>query len=68
MKRGFTKDEVVGRLKAIQGTRTQREFATALGVTQQNLCDVYQGNRNPGKKILDFLGLEPGYVKPENAA
>ena len=66
--RGFNTDEVLKMLRARMGQRTQRDFAAELGVSQQYLCDVYQGKRAPAKKMLQFLGLEPGYIKSERAA
>lgn len=40
------------------GTRTQKELAEEIGVSQAYLCDVLKGNRSGyGKKILIYLGL-----------
>lgn len=67
MKKGYTKDDVVKRLKSLQGGQTQSQFAAKMDVTQQYLNDVLLGNRKPGKKILGYLGFEAGYIKSENA-
>jgi transcriptional regulator with XRE-family HTH domain len=68
MKRGYSNSDVIQRLRQLQGDQTQAQFAGQIGITQQYLSDVLQGNRRPGKKITDYLGLEPGYIKPESAA
>ena len=68
MKKGYTKEDVIKKLKTLQGASTQREFAAKMGITQQYLNDVLLGNRAPGKKILEYLGLEVGYIKSERAA
>jgi len=36
----------------------QSALAKEIGISAQYLSDVLRGNRNPGKKILDFLGIE----------
>lgn len=66
--KGYTTGDVLNMLKARQAGRTQREFAAEIGITQQYLCDVLQGNRKPGRKMLDYLGLEAGFIKPKRAA
>ena len=37
---------------------SQKSVATKLGFSQQYLCDVLRGRKEPGAKILDALGLE----------
>lgn len=68
MKKGYSKEDVVRELKALQGDRTQREFAAAIKVSQPYLGDVLLGNRWPGKKILDYLDLEHGFIRKSKRA
>jgi transcriptional regulator with XRE-family HTH domain len=35
---------------------SQKAAAKRLGVSEQYLCDVLKGRREPGKKLLDALG------------
>lgn len=37
---------------------SQKALATELGISQQYLCDVLAGRREPGNSILEPLGLE----------
>lgn len=43
--------------EALRNTK-QYELAQKIGISAQNLCDVLREHREPGEKILDFLGLE----------
>ena len=43
--------------KMLRGS-TQKNVADMLGISPQYLCDVVQGRREPGPKILDALHLE----------
>jgi hypothetical protein len=36
----------------------RKYFAAKVGVSQQYICDVLLGRKEPGKKILQALGLE----------
>lgn len=51
----------------LQGRRaalgSQKAVADSLGVSQQYVCDVLNGRREPGKKMLTALGFskEIGY-------
>lgn len=69
MTKGYSKGDIAGKLKKLQGNLTQREFATIVGVSQPYLGDVLQGNRWPGKKLLDYLrnseglDLEHGFIE-----
>jgi len=56
--KSFTHDEVVEKLKRIQGKLSLRSFADKLHVSAAYLSDVYLRRRSPGKKILRHLGLE----------
>ena len=53
----LTSTELIGRLKKLQGERSLREFATALGVSAAYLSDVYRGNRAIGNKLCRKLGV-----------
>lgn len=46
----------------IEERGTQKAAAEFLGVSQQYLTDLLKGRRDPGKKILDRLGLESSVV------
>lgn len=37
---------------------TQKALADQLGISQPFLCQVINGQREPGKALLDTLGLE----------
>jgi transcriptional regulator with XRE-family HTH domain len=56
-KKHYTHAEVLQLLEKRQGERTQKELAEELGVSQQYLCDLYQGKRYVGVKILEALGM-----------
>jgi transcriptional regulator with XRE-family HTH domain len=48
-------------LKALEdrrGKRTWKELAAELGISTAYLCDVLQGRREPGEKILEPMGWE----------
>jgi hypothetical protein len=53
----MTQEQVLELLKEKQGDRSLREFALEVGCSAAYLSDVYNGNREPAKKILDYLGL-----------
>lgn len=38
------------------------ELAKEIGVTNQYLSDVMKGRREPGPKVLHFLGLQKAFV------
>lgn len=46
----------------IEARGTQKAAAESLGVSSQFLSDILKGRRDPGKKILDKLGLESSVV------
>jgi len=48
--------------KIIEERGTQTAAAEFLGVSSQFLSDILKGRRDPGKKILDSLGLESSVV------
>jgi len=49
--------EVITLLRRKQGDRSLREYAKHVGCSAAYLSDLYRGNRDPGKKIMLFLGL-----------
>lgn len=61
MKSTFIKAEIITLLRKQQGERSLSEYAKIIGVSKQYLCDLYQGRREPGPKVLAFLRLEPVY-------
>ena len=46
----------------IEERGTQKAAAEFLGVSSQFLSDILKGRRDPGKKILDRMGLESSVV------
>lgn len=59
----YTRDAVILLLRKRQGTRTQTELATDIGVSKQYFSDVVSGRREPGPAILRYLGLVKTYAK-----
>lgn len=53
----YSAEDVVKMLKVRQGTKTQEEFASEIGISFQLYSNVALMSRSPGKKILKFLGL-----------
>lgn len=51
------RDQVVALLKQKQGDQTNVEFAKKLEIHPSLLCELYRGSRDPGKAVLEFLGL-----------
>lgn len=56
-KKQMSRDDVVKLMRKVQGDRTQRDFAVELGISQQYLCDIYKGAKDPGDTVLTALGL-----------
>ncbi len=55
----MTEHEILDILKHEQKLQeTQAAYARRMGVTPQYLHDVFNRRRNPGPKILKFLGVE----------
>lgn len=52
-----THQMAVDRLRRLQGKRTLREFAAALGVSHQYIADIYHGRRGMGEAVLKQLRL-----------
>jgi transcriptional regulator with XRE-family HTH domain len=57
MARTFNRDQVMDLLKARQGDRTASDLAQEIGVTKAFISDLFSGRRDPGPKILKYLGL-----------
>jgi transcriptional regulator with XRE-family HTH domain len=59
-----TDSEIRDRLKrCVTAAGSQRALADKIGVSAPYLSDVLNGNRNPGPKVLAYLGLERHYRK-----
>jgi transcriptional regulator with XRE-family HTH domain len=64
----LTETDIIAMLRKLQGDMTQRELAEKIGVSQQYLCDVLIGRRDPGPSILQYLGIEKAYISSETKA
>jgi transcriptional regulator with XRE-family HTH domain len=53
----ISEDEVLKSLRRKQGHLSLRQFAESMGISAAYLSDVYNKNRQPGKKLLKTLGL-----------
>lgn len=62
----YTPKQVVELLASKRGDRNQRAFAEEVGVSQQYLCNVLNGQRLPGPAILNYLDLEPTFIPKRN--
>lgn len=56
-KKTFTRDEVIDLLRACQADRSATDLAREIGVSKAYISDLYAERRNPGPKILKYLGL-----------
>jgi len=65
MSKTLTRERLIARLKQMQGTKTQEQFAQELGISRPFLSDIYAGKRDPGEKVLGKLGLEREIVYRE---
>ena len=55
----MTKDHVLALLRrACQEAGSMNRWAAAHGMSQNYVCDVVNGKRDPGPKILAVLGIE----------
>ena len=54
----LTVEDVVKLLKEARGDRTLEEFARLIGVSYQFCAHIERGVRQPGKKVLKYLGLQ----------
>ena len=51
-------EDVIEMLKKKQGGRSLRDFARVVNCSHGYLYDLYKGSRDPGNKIMKFLGLK----------
>lgn len=51
-------EDVVNLLRKRKGPDSWRSLAKKIGCSAVFLCDVVDGSRKPGPKILHFLGLK----------
>ena len=49
--------DVNSELRKAQGNRSLRKFADEIHCSAAYLSDIYNGRRNPGPTILEYLGL-----------
>ena len=54
----MTRDDVIDLLRKKKNGRSLRALAQDVGCSAMYLSDLFSGNRNPGPKVLDYLGLE----------
>ena len=52
------KQQVINKIRQLQGSSTQKDFAASLGISPQYLCDIYKGRRDPGPSILKAFGIK----------
>lgn len=57
MTKTLNRDQVIALLKARQKGRSASDLAKEIGVSKAYLSDLFTNRRNPGPKILDYLGL-----------
>lgn len=54
----FNKTDVLTMLRGhISYEKSQKDLAVEMGVSQAYVSDLLKGNRDPGPKVLAFLGL-----------
>lgn len=51
------KNEMIKYLRAMQGDMTQKAFSSTIGCSTAYLSDIYSGKREPGPKVLKFVGF-----------
>ncbi len=55
----LTEQDIIARLRAaVTQAGSQKAFADLHHISEQYLSDVVRGRREPGRKILDVLGVE----------
>jgi DNA-binding transcriptional regulator YdaS (Cro superfamily) len=58
--KALSPDEMLAKLrKAVETAGSQRAYASAIGVSEQYLCDCLKGRRDIGKSIAGPLGYHP---------
>lgn len=53
----MNRDKLIKRLEKLQGERSRQELAASLEISPAYLSDIFNGNREPGPKLLEKLGL-----------
>jgi len=56
-------NQIVVLLEKKKGDSTWKELAKTIGCSTAYLSDVINGRREPGPRILSYLGLEKSYRK-----
>jgi hypothetical protein len=54
----MTLNTLISELQKRRAARQWKDVAAEIGCSQAYLCDVVRGRQRPGKKILDYLGVE----------
>ncbi len=55
----MTKEQIIEVLKSeVQRLGSQKALAAKMGISLPYLSDIIQGRREPGPKVLAYLGLE----------
>ncbi len=57
MKQRYSKEQVLRILRDKQDGRTQKQLAKEIGCVESYVSDVLKKRREPGPKILAYLGL-----------
>src|ERR1700693_1962284 len=53
----MNREQILSQLRKVQGTDSLQNFADLLKVSPAYLCNVYAGRREPGRHILELMGL-----------
>lgn len=56
--RTYTQDEIPGLLRSRMNEESPRRFGERFGLSSQFVYQVLNGKREPGPKLLKFLGLK----------
>ena len=51
------REQVMARMRKLQGKQSLRQFAKSIGVSVAYLSDIYRNRRDPGPAILDILKI-----------
>ena len=54
----LSREDLIRLLKTRQGGMNQLELAEHIGVSKSLIGMILGGTRDPGKDVLDFLGME----------
>lgn len=59
LKEYISKEDIVEELRLLADSMsTHKALADKIGISEQYLCDILRGVRNPGFKVCEFLGVE----------